>query len=75
MALPKGITSTSSMIVVSSTVEQTAPNTFASAEIDLALNALDQEAFVVYAVQSDLANPDAIAGVNTSVGLSLSTTA
>lgn len=75
MALPKGITATSSMIVVSSTVDEAAPNTLGIAEIDLALNALDQEAFVVYAVQSDLASPDAIAGANTGVGFSLSTTA
>jgi len=75
MALPKGITATSSMIVVSSTVDETAPGVTGTAEIDLALNALDQEAFVVYACQSDLASPDAIAGTNTSVGFSLSTTA
>ena len=75
MALPKGMTATSSMITISSTVDESAANTFTAVDIDLTLNALDQEAFIVYAVQSDLANPDAIGGLNTAVGLSLSTTA
>lgn len=74
MALPKGITSTSSLIVISGTVEEPAPNTIGLANIDLTLNALDQEAFMVFAVQSDLASPDAIAAVDTGVGFSLSVT-
>ena len=75
MALPKGLTATSSLIVISGTVEETIAGTVATADIDLTLNALDQEAFMVFAVQSDLASPDALPGANTGVGFSLSTTA
>ena len=75
MALPKGMTATSSMITISATVDETAANTLSTVEIDLTLNALDQEAFIVYAVQSDLDLPDSVAGANTAVGFSLSTTA
>jgi hypothetical protein len=67
--------STSSMITISSSITEAAPNVFQTDEIDLTLNALDQEAFIVYAVQSDLGGPDAIAATNTAIGFSLSTTA
>ena len=73
-ALPAGMKATSSMITISSTIEETLPNTLVVTSIDLTLNALDQEAFIVYAVQSDLGLPDAVAGTNTGVGFSLSTT-
>lgn len=75
MALPKGMTATSSMITISATVDETAANTLSTVDVDLTLNALDQEAFIVYAVQSDLDLPDSVAGANTAVGFSLSTTA
>jgi hypothetical protein len=75
MGLPSGMKATSSMITISSTVDETAANTFSTVDVDLTLNALDQEAFIVYAVQSDLDVPDAVAGANTAVGFSLSTTA
>jgi hypothetical protein len=74
MALPKGMTATSSMITISSTVDESAANTFTTVDVDLTLNALDQEAFIVYAVQSDLDPCDAIPGANTATGFSLSTT-
>ena len=74
MALPKGMTATSSMITISNTVDESAANTFTSVEIDLTLNALDQEAFIVYAVQSDLSPPDSVAGANTATSFTLSTT-
>jgi hypothetical protein len=74
MALPKGMTATSSMITISGSIDETGANTFSTRLIDLTLNALDQEAFIVYAVQSDLSSPDAVAGANTAVSFSLSTT-
>ena len=74
MGLPTGMKATSSMITISGIVTETAANTFTEATLDLTLNALDQEAFIVYAVQSDLGAPDAVAGVNTAIGFSLSTT-
>ena len=74
MALPKGMTATSSIITVSGRVDELLPNTFVTEVVTLGLNPLDQEAFIVYAVQSDIAPPDAIAGTNTGVTMTLSTT-
>ena len=56
--MPKGLTRNSSPIQVSSRVAETAANTFTSVEIDLTLNALDQEVFVVTQVNIDLSAPD-----------------
>jgi len=75
MGLPSGMKSTSSMITISSDITETGPNIFTTSEIDLTLNALDQEAFIVYAVQSDLGGPDLVPATNTAIGFSLSTTA
>lgn len=71
----KGITTTSSIITISGRIDEVAPNTFVTDTISLALNPLDREAFVVYAVQSDISPPDLIPGTNTGVTLTLSTTA
>jgi len=66
---------TSEVIVISGTIEESGSNTTTVKSFDLQLNPLDQEAFMVLGVQSDLATPDAIDGANTGVGFSLSTTA
>ena len=70
MALKK----TSEVIVISSSVTESAPNTFTQAQVDLQLNPLDQEVFVVTAIDLNLTPPDAIAGVDTASLGSLSTT-
>ena len=75
MALPKGITETSSIITISGRIDELLPNTFVTEQITLSLNPLDREAFIVYAVQTDIAPPDALPGVNTGSTLTLSTTA
>ena len=56
--MPKGLTRNSSPIQVSSRVAESAANTFSTVEVDLTLNALDQEVFVVTQVKLDLKNPD-----------------
>lgn len=56
--MPKGLTRNSSPIQVSARVSETSANTFTSVEVDLTLNALDQEVFVVTQVNLDLADPD-----------------
>lgn len=53
---------------------ESAANTFTEGSVDLQLNPLDNEVFVVQAIDLDLANPDAVAGVNTSVSGTLTTT-
>ena len=65
---------TSEVIIISGTIDESNPNTTTTKEFDLQLNPLDQEAFMVLGVQSDLALPDAVDAVNTGVGFSLSTT-
>lgn len=51
---PKGLKPTSSQIAVSFQLDESAANTFTSERIDLQLNALDNEVFVVTAVKMDL---------------------
>ena len=70
MALKKS----SSVIAIGASVTESAANTFTQERIDLQLNPLDNEVFVVTAINLDLVEPDAVAGVNTSVNGSLSTT-
>ena len=65
---------TSSTVVISVDALESAANTFTETEHDLQLSALDQEIFVVLALDIAPAPPDAIAGVDTSTSVSLSTT-
>lgn len=61
------------MIVISSAVTESAANTFTTERVDLQLNALDQEVFIVYAIDLDLQEPEMIAATNTSARMSVST--
>ena len=70
----KGLTKPSSPITVSFSVGETAPNTFTQAQVDLQLNVLDREVFVVTGVNLDNLPPDAIAATDTRVRSSLSST-
>ena len=70
MALKK----TSEIIAIGFSVSESAPNTFAQTQVDLQLNPLDQEVFVVVAIDLDPFAPDAVANTNTSTLMSLSTT-
>ena len=74
MDLPKGIKLTSSIIQISDGTVESAANTFTSKKVDLQLNPLDNEVFVVYAVDVDLLDPDLVVGTNTAVRGSISTT-
>ena len=70
----KGLTKPSSQIVISGSVSELAPNTFQQNQIDLQLNVLDREIFVVTSVDIDTTAPDGIAGIDTNTASSLSTT-
>jgi len=72
--MPKGLKQTSSLIVIGARVTESAPNTFTQTSIDLQLNPLDNEVFVVQAVNLDAQAPDAIAATDTAVQISLTTT-
>lgn len=70
----KGLSQTSSLITIGFEVSQTAPNVFTEGRIDLQLNPLDNEVFVVQAVNLDVSEPDAIAATNTTSQASVTTT-
>ena len=72
--MPAGLKETSSLISVSFQLNESAPNTFTESRIDLQLNPLDQEVFVVYAVNLDPFSPDGLAGIDTRTFSSLTTT-
>jgi len=65
---------TSSEIQISSGLTETAANTFSQLEVDLSLSPLDNEVFIVTAVDLDLQAPDALAGVNTDFTAYISST-
>ena len=72
--MPKGLKETSSLITIGFSVSESAANTFTQERIDLQLNPLDNEVFVVQAINMDPEAPDAVAAANTAVSTSLTTT-
>lgn len=70
----KGLTQTSGIITVSASVQETAANTFTQQQIDLSLDALNQEVFIVIAVDLNPQFPDAITSTNTATQAAVSTT-
>lgn len=72
--MPKGLKMTSSLITIGFEVTESGANTFTQGQVDLQLNPLDNEVFVVQAVNLDPSNPDATAGANTNVDAGLTTT-
>ena len=72
--MPAGLKQTSSLIVNSSRVDESAANTYTQGRIDLQLNPLDNEVFVVTAVDMDPAFPDSVAGARSALSFSMTTT-
>lgn len=72
--MPKGLKQNSGQIIISGSLNESGANTFTQAEVDLQLNVLDREVFVVTAVDIDAYPPDAQATVNSQTAASLSTT-
>lgn len=70
----KGLKQSSETIVIGFSVDESAANTFTQGSVDLQLNPLDNEVFVVTGINLDPFFPDALAAVNTSVKSSLTTT-
>jgi len=70
----KGLTSTSGIIAVSSSVTESAANTYTQLAVDLNLDPLNNEVFVVVAIDLNPQFPDALAGLDTSTQAALSTT-
>ena len=72
--MPKGLKETSSVVSISALVGEPAPNTFTQSQVDLNLDPLNNEVFVVLAIDLNLTPPDALATVDTSTRGSISTT-
>ena len=60
-----GLKKTSEIVAISFSLNETAANTYSSETIPLTLSPLDQEVFVVVAVDMDPSAPDCIAGART----------
>jgi len=64
----------SEIIKVGFSITESAANTFTQTEIDLQLNPLDQEVFVVVAADLDPSAPFNVAGTNTQTAMSVTST-
>ena len=73
--MPRGLKETSSIITIGASVLETAADTFTSQQVDLQLNPLDNEVFVVYGIDVDVLEPTLKPGANTEIKASVSTTA
>ena len=72
--MPKGLKETSSIITVGAEVIESAANTFTAQRVDLQLNPLDNEVFVVYGVDLDVLEPNLVPGTDTTIKASVSVT-
>jgi hypothetical protein len=72
--MPAGLKATSSTVAIGFSLEESAANTFTQSSVDLNLSPLDREVFVVQAINIDPENPDALAGINTSVSAAVTAT-
>ena len=72
--MPKGLKQTSSSLAIGFNAAETAANTFTQAQVDLNLDPLNREVFVVQAINLDPFTPDVVAGSTTQVSCSLTST-
>lgn len=72
--MPKGLKQTSSVVNIGFSVSESAANTFTQGSVDLNLSPLDNEVFVVLAVNLDVSSPEYISGTNTQVRAGLTST-
>lgn len=72
--MAKKLQPSSSTIIIGARIVESGPNTFTEAQVDLQLNPLDNEVFVVQAINLDAQAPDAIAATDTAVSMAMTTT-
>ena len=72
--MPRGLKATSSTVAIGFDVTETAANTFTQTTIDLNLDPLNLEVFVVQAIDLQADFPDNIAAVNTGLNAAMTTT-
>lgn len=69
-----GLKKTSETVAISFGLTESAPNTYTQEEVALTLDVLNNEVFVVQAVDLNPAGPDAIAATDTAMSCQVSTT-
>jgi len=74
IGMPRGLKETSGIVAISSRTTESAVNTFTQESIDLNLDPLNNEVFVVVAVDLNPVFPDAIDNVDTATQACLSVT-
>jgi hypothetical protein len=72
--MPRGLKETSGLITIGAQTTETAAGVFTQEQVDLQLDPLNNEVFVVLAIDLNVTPPDAIAATNTQIRGSLSTT-
>ena len=72
--MPKDICRAPAIIVIGASVVESAANTFTQERVDLQLNPLDNEVFVVTGIDMDVGTPDAIAATDTKTTMAITTT-
>ena len=72
--MPTGLKQTSSLVSIGFEAVETAANTFTQASVDLNLSPLDREVFVVLGINIDPSTPSALAGLDTFLTGSVTTT-
>jgi len=72
--MPKGLKASSSTVAIGFAVTETAANTFTQGTVDLNLDPLNNEVFVVLAIDLNPTAPNSVAGTNTEVAASLTST-
>jgi hypothetical protein len=73
-AMPTGLKETSSLIVISASVTQSALGAFTDEQVSLQLNPLDNEVFIIYGIDIDAQAPSLVPGAQTLVTASVSST-
>ena len=72
--MPKGLKQTSSSLAIGFSVTESGANTFTQGTVDLNLDPLNREVFVVQAINLDPQTPDVVAGTSSRVSCSLTST-
>ena len=72
--MPKGLKQSSSLITIGFQVDESAADTFTQGSVDLQLNPLDNEVFVVVAADLNIGSPNTITGTNTQLQAAVTTT-
>ncbi len=72
--MPTGLKSQSSTVAIGFSVTESAANTFTQGSVDLNLDPLNNEVFVVQAINLNVTPPDATAGTNSATSAALTTT-